>query len=265
MVRSNRATMIPRELLRLAGDPPSTPLLSIVIPFYNEEENVEEVCEEVQAILNPQLGDAWELVPVNDGSRDKTGAIIDKLAEKYPNVRPVHLIPNSGQSAALEAGFRAATGEIIGTLDGDGQNDPSDLFKLIEEMKKRDVDMMCGIRTKRADNWIRRTSSKIANGVRASILGDHISDVGCSMRVFRRIIVKNVGFFRNSHRYFPALVIMRGYTVAEMSVNHRPRSHGSSKYGGGINSRLWVGIIDLMGVWWLKKRSLKYKTRGKKP
>ncbi|MCC7391505.1 glycosyltransferase family 2 protein [Candidatus Sumerlaeota bacterium] len=249
----------------MADEQPPKLLLSIVIPFYNEEENVGEVCEEVQSILNPQLADSWELVAVNDGSRDKTGDIIDRLAEKYPNLKPVHLVPNSGQSAALEAGFRAARGEIVGTLDGDGQNDPSDLFKLIEEMKKRGVDMMCGIRTKRADNWVRRTSSRIANKVRASILGDHISDVGCSMRVFRRSIVRNVGFFRNSHRYFPALVIMRGYTVAEMPVNHRPRSHGSSKYGGGINSRLWVGIVDLMGVWWLKKRSLKYKTRVRKP
>jgi dolichol-phosphate mannosyltransferase len=239
-------------------------LLSIVVPFYNEEENIQEVCEEVHSVLDPQLAGSWEFVMVNDGSKDRTGNLIDELAAKYPHFRAVHLKPNSGQSAALEAGFRAARGEIIGTLDGDGQNDPRDLFKLIEEMKKRNVDMMCGVRAKRADNWVRKMSSRVANRVRSRILGDNITDVGCSMRVFRRRCVKNIGFFRNAHRYFPALFIMRGYTVAEMPVNHRPRSHGKSKYGGGINSRLWVGIVDLMGVYWLKKRSLKYRTLDKK-
>lgn len=243
---------------------PQLPLLSVVIPFYNEEENIREVCEEVHEVITPELEGRWELVMVNDGSRDRTPDIMDELSARHPHFRSVHLKPNSGQSAALEAGFRAARGEVIGTLDGDGQNDPRDLFKLIEKMKQLEVDMMCGIRARRADNWVRRASSRIANRTRARILGDNITDVGCSMRVFRRSCVHNIGFFRNAHRYFPALFIMRGFKIAETPVNHRPRSHGKSKYGGGINSRLWVGIVDLVGVYWLKKRALKYRTRDKK-
>lgn len=244
----------------MAKDQRQRPFLSVVIPFYNEEENVVSVCEEVADVLSGQFEEGWELVMVNDGSKDKTPELIDELATRHPEMRAIHLIPNSGQSAALEAGFRKARGQVIGTLDGDGQNDPNDLLPLVSEMKNRQVDMMCGIRQKRADNWVRRMSSKIANRTRARILGDNITDVGCSMRVFKRSIVRNVGFFRNAHRYFPALVMMRGYKVAEMPVNHRSRLAGTSKYGAGINSRLWVGIVDLCGVYWLKNRALKYRT-----
>lgn len=242
-------------------DKPHRPYFSVVIPFYNEEENVVAVCEEVHSVLEGRVTAGWELVMVNDGSKDRTGDLIDGLVKKYPHFRGVHLIPNSGQSAGLEAGFRAARGEVVGTLDGDGQNDPRDLLKLLEEMEKRGVDMMCGIRARRADNLVRRYSSLIANSVRRRMLGDNISDVGCSTRVFRRSIIRNVGFFRNAHRYFPALVQMRGFKVAETAVGHRPRAKGVGKYGGGINSRLWVGIVDLLGVRWLKQRALKYRTR----
>lgn len=244
--------------------PDQRPLLSVVIPFYNEEENVETVCREVHEVLSEELTEPWELVMVNDGSRDKTPVLMEELATEFAHFRAIHLIPNSGQSAALEAGFRAAKGTIIGTLDGDGQNDPADLPLLMDQLRRRRVDMMCGIRARRADNFVRRISSRLANRTRAAVLKDNITDVGCSMRVFKRAIIRNVGFFRNAHRFFPALVIMRGYKVAEMPVNHRPRHKGTSKYGGGINSRLWVGIADLLGVYWLRKRALKYKTRETK-
>ncbi len=234
-------------------------LLSVVIPFYNEVESVAEVCEEVHAVINSKLAGRWELVAVDDGSRDGTAGVLDELADRYPHFRALHLVPNSSQSAALEAGFRAARGRVVGTLDGDGQNDPRDLLPLIKEMRRRRVDMMCGIRTRRADNWVRKISSRIANRVRARILSDNISDVGCSMRVFRRECLLNIGFFKHAHRYFPALFQMRGFRVAEMPVRHRTRQHGTSKYGGGINSRLWVGLADLAGVYWLKKRALKYR------
>jgi glycosyltransferase involved in cell wall biosynthesis len=237
------------------------PSLSVVIPFYNEEESIVEVCEEVQEILQDKIDGGWELVMINDGSKDQTESLMNGLSKKYDHFRALHLIPNSGQSAALEAGFRLSRGKLIATLDGDGQNDPHDLFALLAEREKRGVDMMCGIRAKRADNWVRRISSRIANRIRARVLGDNISDVGCSIRVFRRRVFRDVGIFRNAHRYFPALVIMRGYKVAEMPVNHRTREHGDSKYGGGINSRLWVGIVDLAGVYWLKKRALKYRVK----
>ncbi len=237
------------------------PELSVVIPFYNEEESAEEVCREVREVLDGGFAGRWELLMVNDGSRDGTAGIVNRLAEEDRRFRALHLIPNSGQSAALEAGFRAARGELIATLDGDGQNDPRDITRLIDEMRRRDVDMMCGIRAKRADNWIRRTSSRIANRVRRGILDDHITDVGCSLRVFKRRCLRNIGFFRNAHRYFPALFQMRGFRIAETPVAHRPRRHGTSKYGGGINSRLWVGLADLAGVYWLKCRALRYRVR----
>jgi len=242
------------------------PYLSIVIPFYNEEESVGFVCDEVLVLGREAFDAPWELVLVDDGSSDGTASAIDELAARHPHVQALHLVPNSGQSAALQAGFRSARGELIATLDGDGQNDPADIPKLLQAMRERSVDMMCGIRQRRADNFIRRASSRIANRVRSSVLKDQITDVGCSLRVFRRACLEDIRFFRNAHRFFPALFIMAGYRVAEMPVQHRSRQKGDSKYGGGINSRLWVGIADLAGVYWLRKRQLRYQVRkGARP
>ncbi len=235
------------------------PRISIVIPLYNEETCLKSVCTEVYEVLSEALDETWELILVDDGSTDQTSVLINKFAQEYECVRAIHLAPNSGQSAAFAAGFNVAGGEIIGTLDGDGQNDPRDLPRLIEEMELQRVDMMCGIRAKRADNLIRKVSSRIANRARSYVLKDNISDVGCSIRVFRRACLQRLCFFRNFHRFFPALMIMNGYRVSETQVNHRPRTSGVSKYGGGIRSRLWVGIADLAGVFWLKKRTLIYQ------
>lgn len=148
-------------------------------------------------------------------------------------------------------------------MDGDGQNDPRDIPLLLRALKESRKDMVCNIRRKRADNMIWRLSGRIANSVRSSVLKDNITDVGCSMRIFRSECLKRIRFFKNAHRFFPALFIMAGYTVAEISVNHRSREHGTSKYGGGINSRLWVGLVDLAVVFWLRKRSLIYTIREK--
>lgn len=232
--------------------------LSIVIPFYNEEESIEKVCDEVHHVISCEQGLTWELIMVDDGSNDKTSQIMDGLAQRYENFRAVHISPNSGQSAALQAGFDAVKGDLIATMDGDGQNDPHDIPLLLRTLKESRKDMICGIRRKRVDNMIRRLSSRIANSVRSSVLKDNITDVGCSMRIFRGECLKRIRFFKNAHRFFPALFIMAGYTVAEIPVNHRSREHGTSKYGGGINSRLWVGLVDLAGVFWLRKRSLIY-------
>jgi len=236
-----------------------TPYLSVVIPFYNEEESIPGVCREVAEALARDFARPWELVMVDDGSTDRTAELIDALDRQHGNFSAVHLDPNSGQSAALEAGFTAARGELIATLDGDGQNDPADIPRLVDALEASGVDMMCGIRATRRDNFVRRASSRIANRVRAFFLHDDITDVGCSLRVFRRACLEQVRFFRNAHRFFPALFLMAGHRVDEMPVNHRPRSRGESKYGGGINSRLWVGIADLAGVWWLRKRFLRYR------
>jgi glycosyltransferase involved in cell wall biosynthesis len=239
------------------------PILSVVIPFFDEEESIENVCEELRQVLANERDLTWELIMVDDGSKDRTPQLMDDLAIKHENFRALHLKPNSGQSAALEAGFEEALGEFIATLDGDGQNDPRDILRLLNQVKARRVDMICGVRQRRADNFIRRMSSRIANRVRSAVLKDNITDVGCSLRVFRRECMKRVRFFRNAHRFFPALFIMAGFTVTETPVNHRPREVGRSKYGGGINSRLWVGIADLAGVFWLRKRALRYTVTKK--
>ncbi|MDX2175569.1 MAG: glycosyltransferase family 2 protein [Candidatus Sumerlaeia bacterium] len=250
----------PAEQDSLARTAPYERHLSVVIPFYNEAENIDLVCREVHSVIEPHFAGRWELVMVNDGSRDGTGEAMRRVRREFPHMRAVHLRKNSGQSAALEAGFLHARGEFIATLDGDGQNDPRDIPKLLEERAKRNVDMMCGIRAKRKDSFIRRFSSRTANRLRRAVLQDGITDVGCSIRVFRRDCVDKIRFFRNAHRFFPALFVMKGFTIAETPVNHRPRASGVSKYGLGINSRLWVGIADLLGVYWMRKRALRYRT-----
>ena len=235
--------------------------ISIVVPFFNEEESLELVCREIMDVFSHHDEVSWELIMVDDGSTDNTPVLMDRIAATGHKSRALHVHPNSGQSAALEAGFRAAQGEFIATLDGDGQNDPRDILNLYNEMITRNVDMMCGIRQKRADNVIRRFSSRIANAVRSWVLKDGITDVGCSVRIFRSSCLDRIRFFRNAHRFFPALFIMAGFTVKETPVNHRARRYGTSKYGRGINSRLWVGIADLAGVYWLRKRALHYTVR----
>ncbi len=240
-------------------DRPATPWLSVVIPFFDEEQTITEVCEEVVSVLDAALDRPWELIMVDDGSRDRTGELADAFAARRPGLfRALHLRPNSGQSAALDAGFRAARGEVIATLDGDGQNDPRDIPVLLAAMADSGVDMMCGVRRRRADDWLRRVSSRIANRVRDALLHDGITDVGCSLRVFRREVVADLRLFRHAHRFFPALAIAAGWRVAERPVNHRPRVAGRSKYGRGISKRLWAGIVDLWGVRWLTGRTVHY-------
>lgn len=234
------------------------PYLSVVVPFFNEEESVQAVCLEVGEALAPHRNLVWELVMVDDGSTDSTPRIIDRLAREKKIFRALHIHPHSGQSAALEAGFRAARGEVVATLDGDSQNDPRDLPGLMSELERTGVHMVCGIRQERSDTLVRRLSGRIANRVRSAVLKDGVVDVGCSLRVFRRDCLDQVRFFRNAHRFFPALFVMSGFTVSQVPVSHRPRRHGTSKYGGGINSRLWAGIVDLAGVYWLRKRALSY-------
>lgn len=232
--------------------------LSVVIPFFNEAESIEDVCREVGHVL-PLSFASWEVVMVDDGSTDRTGSLMDGIADGDPRFRAIHLRPNSGQSAALEAGIMAARGALVGTLDGDGQNDPADLARVAAALAERGVDMMCGIRARRADSAARRIMSRIANRIRSRVLGDNIADVGCSLRVFRRECAQRVRFYRNAHRFFPALFLMQGYRVAEMPVSHRPRKKGVSKYGGGFRSRAFVGIVDLAGAWWLRRRALRYE------
>jgi dolichol-phosphate mannosyltransferase len=175
---------------------------------------------------------------------------------KYPRLRVLRHAQSCGQSAALMTGFRAARGEWIATLDGDGQNDPADLPRLIaarEGTAGANVQLIAGYRKKRQDNWLKRVSSRIANGVRSRLLGDATPDTGCGLKLIRRSTCLELPFFDHMHRFLPALVQRNGGATVSVEVNHRPRSRGVSNYG--LFDRLWVGIVDLAGVMWLKRRA----------
>jgi dolichol-phosphate mannosyltransferase len=226
-----------------------TPLLSVVIPIHDEADNVAPLAEEVARVF-AATGIAWEAVWVDDGSTDGGAQQVRALP---PPHRLVRLDRNHGQSAACMAGFQAARGEWVGTLDGDGQNDPADLPRQLVHALVAGVDMVNGIRVRRHDSLVRRASSRIGNAVRAWITGEReVADVGCSTRVVRRAALAGLPFFHGMHRFLPTLVRMRGGRLAQIAVNHRPRRAGRSKYG--IANRLWVGLCDCVGVRWLQAR-----------
>lgn len=229
--------------------------LSVVIPVYNEAENIGALLEEVFAALAP-LGDG-EVIVVDDGSRDATAQRLAELQGAYDRLRVIRHEGNYGQSAAILTGVRAARAEWVVTLDGDGQNDPADIPRLIGQRDRYAGDgvlhMVTGFRRKREDNLVRRLSSRVANGVRGRLLRDGAPDTGCGLKLFRREAFLALPHFDHMHRFLPALFRRAGGTVLTVQVNHRPRRHGQSKYG--LFDRLWVGIIDLLGVMWLQRRA----------
>ncbi len=238
--------------------------LSIVIPVYNEEENILELAREVDEAME-KVDLEWECLWVDDGSTDRTRDHLKIVAVKDPRKRHrfVSFAENAGQSAALWAGFRLARGKLIATLDGDGQNDPRDIPRLVSFLKNSGVDMVNGYRAKRHDSWVRKISSRIANAFRNRVTGKTVRDVGCSTRVFRRECVEHLPPFKGFHRFLPTLVVLEGYRITEVPVNHRPRLKGVPKYG--IHNRLWVGLLDSFGVWWLRKRAFRYTIHERFP
>jgi len=230
-------------------------LVSVVVPFYNEAENVRLLHEKIAAVIDRMPDYAFECLYVNDGSADDTGAEIARVAAKDDRVYPVHLRRNRGQSAAVIAGMRKAQGEYILTLDGDLQNDPCDFPEMLRLLN--DYDCVCGVRTNRKDTLVKKLSSRVANYVRNAILHDGIRDSGCGAKGFRRKCVDYFVPFNGAHRFFAVMVRAAGFTIVECPVTHHPRSHGVSKYG--IHNRLWRGIYDLMGVAWLRRRYVVYE------
>ncbi len=227
------------------------PYLSVVVPFFDERENVAPLhAELVAALANVNGGVEW--LYVDDGSRDGTGAVLAQLAREDARVRVVQFPENRGQTAALDAGFRAARGEVIATLDGDGQNDPADLPRLLAALATADV--VNGVRANRQDPWPKKLSSRIANGIRNWATDEHVTDVGCSLRVMRAPFVKRVKLYRGMHRFLPTLLRLEGARLTELPVNHRARRAGVSKYG--IGNRVFVGLADLLAVRWMMKRRL---------
>lgn len=226
--------------------------LSVVVPAFNEQDNIVPLTEEIIAALAALEG-GFEVILIDDASTDATAATIAGF--NHPCVRGVFHRVNCGQSAAVAAGFQAARGEWVATLDGDGQNDPADLPAMLAQARQESVDCVTGVRKKRKDNFIRRFSSRVANGFRNWITGDQISDSGCGIRVARRAALREVPVFNGMHRFLPTLLRGQGYVVAERQVNHRERTRGVSKYG--VHNRLWRGIRDCFGIRWYLKRAVR--------
>ena len=227
--------------------------LSVVVPVCNEAENVEPLAREIDAAL---AGRAYEMIFVDDGSTDDTVAILQKLKNTLPALRVLRHSFRSGQSAAVASGVRAARAPWIATLDGDGQNDPADIPKLIaarDQGTNRNVKLFMGNRkASRKDTAFRKLQSSIANGVRGALLGDGTPDTGCGIKLFSRDLFMELPRFDHMHRFLPALFQRHGAAVISVPVSHRPRMRGTSKYG--MLNRLWVGIVDIAGVMWLRRR-----------
>lgn len=231
--------------------------LSVVIPVYDEVASLDTLYGELVAALDRVEGSS-EIVFVDDGSRDGSLAILRALEAKDVRVRVVALDRNVGQSAALEAGFRVARGEVFGTLDADLQNDPADLLDLLPLLDRADV--VGGVRVPRHDAWHRRLASRVANAVRNRTTGVYVRDIGCSLRVMRARYVRRIRLSGGMHRFLPTLLAMAGARLTEVEVSHRPRRYGTSKYG--IRNRLFVGLADLLVVCWMQRRATRYGTPG---
>ena len=224
----------------------NNPDFSVVVPLFNEADNVALLQKEISVAL----GECdYELILVDDGSTDGTASRI----RRDTNVRVFRLMRNSGQSAAMLVGMRAARGESVVLLDGDLQNDPRDIPRLLSEIQ-RGADLVCGYRVRRKDSLVKKLSSRIANFVRSRFVGDGVRDTGCTLKAMRRVCVDALVPFKGVHRFIPALVKNAGFKIVEIPVNHRPRQFGVSKYG--LGNRAIRATLDMFGVRWLQSRSL---------
>ena len=238
------------------------PFLSVVIPCYNEEENVPTLLTRVDAALQT-LGKPFEVILIDDGSTDSTPKLLEEGMRKYPWLRVLRMAKNIGQSAGFEAGFEAARGEVIATIDADLQNDPEEIPRLVPMLDEHKVDMITGWRKDRQDTGFRRWQSRQANKIRNWVTTETVNDSASSLKVYRASAIKGIKLFRGAHRYFPTLVKMRGGTVYETPVKHSHRFAGTAKYGFG--NRAFVGLVDIFGVRWMKSRYIKYNVSEVRP
>jgi len=233
------------------NDGTSAPAVSVVVPLFNEEENVPILQSELTAAL---AGLDYEIIFVDDGSGDRT---VERIAPG-PRIRVLRFEKNAGQSAALYAGVQSARGDTAVLIDGDLQNDPADIPRLLAEIE-RNADLVCGYRAQRKDTFVKRVTSRVANFVRSRFTKDGVRDTGCTLKAMRRECIGALLPFKGMHRFIPALVKGAGYKLVEVPVNHRPRKFGQSKYG--LGNRAFRATIDMFGVRWLLSRRLDYKVR----
>jgi len=235
--------------------------LSVVIPVHNEEESIGNLINEIVAALSEKY--QYEIVVVDDGSTDQTLDTLLEIKQELTVLRVIKHLKNSGQSTAVRTGVQQAKSAWIATLDGDGQNDPADIPSLYNELINNQAAdpwlVIAGYRKKRKDTWLKRMSSKYANGIRDKLLRDGTPDTGCGLKVFSRDSFLALPYFDHMHRYIPALFQRQGGRVVSIEVNHRHRMLGTSKYG--FHNRLWVGIVDILGVRWLQNRARLTKTQ----
>lgn len=239
---------------QLFFDTHQPPFLSVVVPVYNEANNLASLIQEIDQALDGQI--SYEIIYVDDGSHDHSWELLQDLVKQFNPLRIIRHRCSYGQSVAILTGVKLARAEWIATLDGDGQNDPADIWKLLTVLKDPQrpphLQMVAGKRHKRQDTWIRRISSKIANILRSALLHDKTSDTGCGLKLFSRKAFLALPHFNHMHRFLPALFLRGGGEIMFVEVNHRPRRQGQSKYG--IWNRLWKGLIDTLGVMWLQRR-----------
>jgi dolichol-phosphate mannosyltransferase len=227
----------------------TAPQISIVVPFFNEQENVAPLLTEIRAVCSA-IGQTYEGIFVNDGSTDRTGQSLNEAAKNWPEARTFHFCRNHGQGAALFFGMKQAKAKVVVTLDGDGQNDPADIPKLLSELKA--CDMVAGVRARRKDSWLRLAMSKLANAVRARLLGDGLRDTGCALKAFRREVVDSFIPIRTLYSFMGAMAVAAGFRLRQVEVTHRPRTRGVSKYG--LSVFWWKPLVDMAGILWFSRR-----------
>lgn len=232
------------------------PFYSIIVPVYNEEENIQILNEEIVQVIK-SMGKPFEIIYIDDGSQDRSLEVLKELKSKTPEIKIIVFEKNCGQSAAIDAGFRKSQGDIVITIDADLQNDPNDIPLLIDALKEGDAAI--GWRASRKDSLKKKITSKLGNFFRNLFLGEKIHDTGCSLKAFKRETIERLKIFKGMHRFLPALVKMEGYKVIEVKVNHRPRIHGKTKYG--FFDRFLSATPDLFAVMWMKRRVVPYKIK----
>ena len=228
--------------------------ISVVVPVYNEEENLPVLIPQIVDVLGG-IGKPYEMIFVDDGSRDKSREILKKMASQYPQLRLLGFKDNCGETAADTAGLKEARGEIVITIDADLQNDPKDIPRMLEYLKA--YDMVTGWRQKREDSWMKRITSRIANQIRNWLSEETIQDSGCTFRAYKRECLQNLKLYKGMHRFMPTLVRMEGFRVVEIPIAHHPRKFGVSKYTTW--NRMWRAFVDLLVVRWMKHRHIHYE------